>query len=226
MRSILDVFSRAMDSANLHSDYPIAEEPLVAIDRRRFLKTAAFAGFAVMFGATSDANAFWFGNMRSTKLDLMDELKIPIEWSEQLGATLPDYVYFLHRLRLKNISVKSVIEPHLKQRGRVTNSLPPKDRWKNMAPTLRVVDRVASILQEPSPDVVSAYRSPAYNRSCGSSGSSQHIRNTALDLKFESSPRTVAKVARELRDKGLFLGGVGRYSGFTHVDTRGVKADW
>ncbi|MFY8216096.1 MAG: YcbK family protein, partial [Chthoniobacterales bacterium] len=121
---------------------------------------------------------------------------------------------------------KAVIAPHLKTRGRLANSLPPKDCWKNIAPTLRAVDRLSTVLQEPVVEVISAYRSPAYNRSCGGSGASQHVRNTALDLKFESSPRTVAKAARELRDRGVFLGGVGRYSGFTHIDTRGSKADW
>jgi len=215
-----------MPSATSKTDHPDHTPPLSGLDRRQFLKTAAFAGLAVMLGGTTDAQAFWFGNSNATKLDLMAQLQIPIDWSEQLGATLPDYVVFLHRLRLKNIPIKAVIAPHLKTRGRLANSLPPKAYWKNMAPTLRAVDRLSAVLQEPIVEIISAYRTPAYNRSCGGSGASQHVRNTALDLKFESSPRTVAKAARDLRDRGTFLGGVGRYSGFTHIDTRGTKADW
>jgi len=32
--------------------------------------------------------------------------------------------------------------------------------------------------------------------------------------------------ARKMRTEGLFKGGVGSYSSFTHVDTRGQNADW
>ncbi len=196
------------------------------IARRDFVRTAACAGVALMIGVSSNANAFWFFSPQSAGPDLMKELDIPTEWMERFGASLPDYVQYLHRLRLKNVSVKAIIQPQFKKRGKVANVLPPKEAWKNMVPTLRAVDRLATVLDEPVVEVISAYRSPAYNRSCGSNGSSQHLRNTAVDLRFNSSPRVVSKVARELRDKGLFLGGVGRYSGFTHIDTRGRNADW
>jgi len=196
------------------------------IARRDFLRTAAFAGAALMIGASSNANAFWFLSSPSTGSDLMKELEIPTGWLERFGSSLPEYVKFLHRLRLKNIPVKAIIQPQLKVRGKIANVLPPKAAWKNMVPTLRAVDRLATVLDEPLVEVISAYRSPAYNRSCGSSGSSQHLRNSAVDLRFNSPPRVVSKVARDLREKGLFLGGVGRYSGFTHIDTRGRNADW
>jgi hypothetical protein len=29
-----------------------------------------------------------------------------------------------------------------------------------------------------------------------------------------------------MRKEGVFKGGVGRYPGFTHIDTRGSNADW
>jgi hypothetical protein len=196
------------------------------IARRDFLRTAAFAGAALMIGASSNANAFWFLSSPSAGSDLMKELEIPTGWLERFGSSLPEYVKFLHRLRLKNIPVKAIIQPQLKVRGKIANVLPPKAAWKNMVPTLRAVDRLATVLDEPLVEVISAYRSPAYNRSCGSSGSSQHLRNSAVDLRFNSPPRVVSKVARDLREKGLFLGGVGRYSGFTHIDTRGRNADW
>ncbi len=37
---------------------------------------------------------------------------------------------------------------------------------------------------------------------------------------------TVTAVARNLRDLGLFRGGVGGYWNFTHIDTRGQNINW
>jgi hypothetical protein len=33
-------------------------------------------------------------------------------------------------------------------------------------------------------------------------------------------------VARNLRDRGLFKGGIGGYWNFTHIDSRGENMDW
>jgi uncharacterized protein YcbK (DUF882 family) len=76
-------------------------------------------------------------------------------------------------------------------------------------------------------EIVSAYRSPAYNATCsGARRGSWHQANVALDVKFAASPSTVAGAARSLRSRGLFRGGVGRYGTFTHIDTRGRNVDW
>lgn len=140
---------------------------------------------------------------------------------------LTEYAVFLSKLRLRHISVAQVIQPHLKKRGSVQNTIPPKALWRNIRSTLIVVDELCQYMQEPLEEILSAYRSPAYNARCpGGKSNSQHLYNRALDLRFHSSPRLVAMAARELRAKGLFQGGVGRYSGFTHVDTRGRNADW
>ena len=96
-----------------------------------------------------------------------------------------------------------------------------------MAGTLQAADHIAATLGKPIKDVTSAYRSPAYNRRCpGAKSQSWHMQNFALDLQFGVSPRTVASVARQLRSRGLFKGGIGRYSSFTHIDTRGTNVDW
>jgi len=36
----------------------------------------------------------------------------------------------------------------------------------------------------------------------------------------------VTSTARNLRDRGLFKGGVGGYWNFTHIDTRGENMNW
>jgi hypothetical protein len=152
---------------------------------------------------------------------------VPTDWLAALGAKASDYVAFLEKLSLRFLPVAKVIEPHLKQHGKVRNSLPPPELWTNLPATLLVADKIAERLGETVVEIISAYRSPAYNATCpGGKTQSQHLRNGALDLVFRASPVKVAAVARELRSQGVFRGGVGVYSGFTHVDTRGKNADW
>jgi uncharacterized protein YcbK (DUF882 family) len=125
------------------------------------------------------------------------------------------------------LTVHQVIEAHAKQRGTVWNTLPPRALWRQMVPTLRVIDRLCQEMEQPVTEIVSAYRCPAYNARCaGARSGSWHQANVAVDVKFAVAASTVAQTARTLRSRGLFRGGVGRYSGFTHVDTRGQNVDW
>lgn len=138
-----------------------------------------------------------------------------------------DYQTFLNGLGLRHIRPMEMIRPHFNIRGSVCNSLPPRDAWKNIAPTLRVADEIRQQLGSRLHTILSAYRSPAYNAVCpGAAPNSFHVRNMALDLAFDCSPADVADAAKALRDKGFFKGGIGRYPTFTHIDTRGYQADW
>jgi hypothetical protein len=196
-----------------HSSQILSSRP---VNRRGFLSLFGFAGTALALNpltglavATTPANS------------------VPADWMKALGARATDYVAFLDKLKLRFLPTAKIIEPHLKQHGSVRNSLPPAELWSNMPSTLIVADKIAECLGENIVEVISAYRSPAYNATCpGGKTQSQHLRNGALDLVFRSSPAKVAKVARELRSQGVFRGGVGLYPNFTHVDTRGNNADW
>jgi len=138
-----------------------------------------------------------------------------------------DYAHFIEKLHLRNITVQQVIEAHAKRRGSVWNTLPPKSEWKNIKATLKVVDRVSQELNVPVTEIVSVYRTPAYNRRCpGAKRHSWHLHNYAVDVKMGTRPSRVASMARKLRGKGVFRGGVGRYWSFTHIDTRGTNVDW
>lgn len=96
-----------------------------------------------------------------------------------------------------------------------------------MGYTLRVVDRVSTAMNVPIHEIVSAYRSPSYNSRCqGAKTGSYHQVNVAVDVKFDTSARNVTRATRTLRDHGLFKGGVGSYSSFTHIDTRGTNVNW
>jgi uncharacterized protein YcbK (DUF882 family) len=110
----------------------------------------------------------------------------------------------------------------------VRNSQPPKGIWKNILPTLRVVDELRSSLGKPC-RLLSSYRSPAYNRAVGGAPLSQHVDFTALDIAFDGvSPQRVYDRLIEWRKAGKFTGGLGLYpsSGFVHIDTRGSNATW
>ncbi len=137
------------------------------------------------------------------------------------------YSAFITSLGLKHISPMEVIRPHFNCRGTVTNSLPPREIWKNMAPTLRAADALRDRLGAPLLTIASAFRSAAYNAACpGAASHSYHMQNMALDLIFDCPPAKVAEVAATLRNQKIFTGGIGRYPSFTHIDTRGKRADW
>lgn len=149
------------------------------------------------------------------------------EWVKLEGRNLNSYVTYINSLKLKNISAQDVISAHAKQRGSVWNRIPPRQWWSRMGYTLKVVDRVSLSMNVPVKEIVSAYRCPLYNSRCsGAKERSWHQANVAVDVKFDTSARQVATAARSLRDRGLFKGGVGSYSNFTHIDTRGANVNW
>jgi uncharacterized protein YcbK (DUF882 family) len=74
--------------------------------------------------------------------------------------------------------------------------------------------------------IVSAYRTPEYNKKCGGAPKSQHMEGTAADIKVSGiSPLDVAKAAESVGFTGI---GVYTHSGnsFTHVDVRPSKSHW
>lgn len=164
------------------------------------------------------------GKAPSTRINLSG---LPADWARSQGSVLPDYARYLWGLKLKSIAPEQVIEAHAKKRGSIWNSLPPKSWWTRMGYTLRVADRIALEMNVSEVEVVSAYRSPAYNANCeGAKARSWHQANVAVDVKFPMRASQVTATARNLRDRGLFKGGVGGYGGFTHIDTRGENINW
>ena len=152
---------------------------------------------------------------------------ISSEWAAMQGSLLVDYTKYLKSLKLQRIQPEQVIAAHAKQRGQVWNRLPPKQWWTRMGYTVRVVDRIAVYMNMPVEEVVSAYRCPIYNAQCeGAKVGSWHQANVAVDVKFPVSARTITATTRNLRDRGLFKGGVGSYPTFTHIDTRGTNINW
>jgi hypothetical protein len=198
------------------------------LTRRGVLRLLALTGVSLAASSeTSHAFADFFSSYQSVPRGLLGKLDIPSTWIPQLGYQLPNYAEFLQRMKFRQMSIRQVIAPHAKSHGSVHNTLPPRYLWRNIRSTLKVVDQLAGRLDMPVEEVVSVYRTPAYNAGCpGAKSNSYHLRNNAMDIVFKCPPGKVAAMARAMRSTGLFKGGVGRYAGFTHIDTRGTNADW
>ena len=70
----------------------------------------------------------------------------------------------------------------------------------------------------------SAYRTESHNHDEGGAANSQHLYGLAADIVVKGvSPDKVADYGESLL---VNTGGVGRYSGFTHIDVRKTKSRW
>jgi len=229
----------------------ISEEPSQILDaqgvpiaRRNVLGMIGMAGLGLVASSAS-VSAFTFGQPKVTvgsstpatittptqsapiSSGVVDVSGLPQEWLIKQGPLVQEYARYLNTLKFKNLTTRQVIEAHAKEKGGVWNNLPPKQWWTRMGYTLRVVDRIAVELKSPVEEIVSAYRCPIYNAHCeGAKVGSWHQANVAVDVRFPMSAYKVTAVSRNLRDRGLFKGGVGSYPNFTHVDTRGTNINW
>ncbi len=217
---------------------PSTSAEMPQMGRRRVMGGLGLAGLG-MLASSASANAFTSNAApkvnvhtqsrtavahQSQRIDLSE---LPVEWARNQGSLLPDYARYLWGLKLVSISPAQVIEAHAKSKGSVWNSLPPKAWWTRMGYTLRVADRVAREMNVRKVEIVSAYRNSTYNAHCeGARVGSWHQANVAVDVKFQARASQVTATARNLRDRGLFRGGVGGYSDFTHIDTRGENTNW
>lgn len=195
---------------------------------RRTAISALAVAAATVIGSGSTASAWsLFRRNSAPSSEPVDLSGISQEWLRREGSEVAAYADFLSKIGLRHLQPSQVIAAHAKRRGSVWNKLPPRAMWKNIAPTLKVVDRISEELGQPVKEVISVYRCAAYNARCaGASSGSWHQKNFAVDVSFAAPASVVASKARRLRGEGFFKGGVGRYPTFTHIDTRGQNVDW
>ncbi len=111
-------------------------------------------------------------------------------------------------------------------KGRGLNAAPPETLWANIIPTAQVLDKLRARLDAPI-RITSAYRTREYNKAINGAEQSWHLQFRACDITADGiAPSRVADALARMRDEGDFRGGIGRYAGFTHVDTRGANQDW
>lgn len=195
----------------------------IILPTRRTFLAATTAAAASLVATTQTSHGFLF--RQSPPLNLNS---LPTNWLKLEGEQkVQSYAKYLTGLRLKYVTPLQVIKSHAKTKGSLWNTLPPKSMWRAMAGTLMAADRVAAVLEQPIDDVVSAYRSPAYNRRCpGAKSSSWHIQNFALDLQFKASQAPSPPLRFMCVLRGRSKGGSDATPDFTHIDTRGYNVDW
>ncbi len=190
------------------------------VSRRAFISKTLLGSAGLICASASQSQAFLgFSNAGQT---------LPQEWVDQQSKETLKYANYINKkVGLNRISIPNFIESHFKSRRSVSNHIPPTYLWKNIVDNLAVIDKLAEQLNC-TPFIVSAYRDPEYNRTCfGASSKSYHLQNQALDVKFPGhSTWKVASYAKKLRRDGWFKGGIGIYSSFVHIDTRGYDANW
>ena len=77
----------------------------------------------------------------------------------------------------------------------------------------------------------SAYRSEAHNEAIGGVKTSQHILGKAADITIDTfTPDEVVSIIENMLTNemlgGFYIGGLGSYNTFTHIDIREKKARW
>lgn len=147
--------------------------------------------------------------------------------SPVLNSNEKNYSAFIENLHLRYITPSELIRAHHRVRNGIYNQTPPKELWNKLVPTLQVADELRHRLNCKLTTIVSAYRSPQYNKQCpGASSKSYHLKNKALDLMFTCSPKIALEEVLKMRKEGIFSGGVGLYHNFIHIDTRGYNTTW
>ena len=181
---------------------------------------SATSGPKVVVGTSSENDFYTFSQAAGSQ-------ELPGEWAALHGPLPAEYLRYLSSLGLQRVCPKQVLVTHAHHKGSVWNTLPPKSWWNRIGYTLRVVERIAREMNVSQVEVISAYRCPQYNALCpGAKTGSWHQANIAADVKFPVKASKVTATARELRDLGLFKGGVGGYWNFTHIDCRGQNVNW
>ncbi len=145
-------------------------------------------------------------------------------------ATNPDFQqFFAENLpEIKHFDWKEFLVKGGSHKGNQLNTDPPREKWPNVIPLVRVLEALRQRLGHPIV-LTSVYRSPAYNAAIGGASSSQHTEFRAADFVVpgHGSPADWhAELHRMRVTEGLFSGGLGLYQDFVHIDIRGYNADW
>lgn len=100
----------------------------------------------------------------------------------------------------------------------------PKEYWGNLQKLMDMLEKLRKECGDKPVTINSGYRTQSYNKKVGGATNSLHLQALAADIRVSGkTPSEVYNIADKLIGS---RGGVGRYSGFTHVDCRGYKARW
>ena len=104
-------------------------------------------------------------------------------------------------------------------------TMPPKELWPNIVPTLQVVKKFKAEGILINPVAASVYRDPVLNVCAGGSLKSKHLQLNAIDFNIEVTPDSLETLCNAWRVSGPELKlGLGFYSpSRIHLDTLGHR---
>lgn len=140
---------------------------------------------------------------------------------------------FLGQHGIKYFSAHEVVQLGRTRHGE-TITVPPRDMWWRIVPTLCILDRVREAVG--TIRVLSGYRPDGYNRAVGGARKSLHVEFNAIDWRpYDFDAWTIddlEEVFWEVVGGGEQFVGLGVYqdpnpnddvrAGFIHTDTRGL----
>ena len=88
--------------------------------------------------------------------------------------------------------------------------------------TVEILQAVRDYFGQPI-TITSGYRTPSHNKKVGGATNSQHVKGTACDIKVKNVPSWAVAGYLEANYRNI---GIGYYSTWVHVDTRGYKVLW
>ena len=103
----------------------------------------------------------------------------------------------------------------------------PDKYYTNVQKLAENLQKIRDIIDEPLV-IVSGYRTPEHNRTCGGATNSYHLSAQAADIRCAGLPPVeLRQVILDLIESGeIMQGGLGLYDTFVHYDIRGTKARW
>jgi len=99
----------------------------------------------------------------------------------------------------------------------------PPDFYDRLGVLCTMLEVIREAIGNTPITILSGYRSEAYNRKIGGAKHSQHVQGRAADIKCANwTARQVHEAIMERRVRGHlpWLGGLGLYPTFVHVDVR------
>jgi len=105
-------------------------------------------------------------------------------------------------------------------------TMPPRELWPNIVPTLQAVKKFKSEGVLVNPVAASVYRAPDLNVCAGGSPGSKHLRLNAIDFDIDASPASLETLCNAWKTSGPELNlGLGFYTPTRiHLDTMGFRS--
>ncbi|MGH8050808.1 MAG: D-Ala-D-Ala carboxypeptidase family metallohydrolase [Arenimonas sp.] len=105
-------------------------------------------------------------------------------------------------------------------------TMPPRELWPNIVPTLRVVKKFKTEGVLINPMAASVYRDPILNVCAGGSPKSKHMQLNAIDFDIDATPKSLETLCNAWKTSGQELKlGLGFYTPTRiHLDTLGYRS--